>query len=204
MEFFIELNKLFKIFVFVFVNFLTFAPIKNDIVNKTNYDLTKIKAFVFDIDGVLSPASIPLHPSGEPMRIINTKDGYAMQLAAKKDFILGIITGGDSSAIRTRFEALGFSYIITKAKSKINDFRVFLQKTGLELDEVCYVGDDIPDLEIMQVAGLPVCPADAVPEIKKISRYISYKDGGMGVGRDIIEQVLKAQGKWMQDDAFTW
>jgi len=172
--------------------------------NSINYDLTKIKAFIFDIDGVLSPASIPLHPSGEPMRIINTKDGYAMQLAAKKGYILGIITGGDSSAIRTRFETLGFTYIITKAKSKIKDFRVFLQKTGLDLDEVCYVGDDIPDHEIMQVVGLPVCPADAVPEIKKISRYISSKDGGMGVGRDIIENVLKTQRRWMQDDAFIW
>ena len=172
--------------------------------SKINYDLTKIKAFIFDIDGVLSPASIPLHPSGEPMRIVNTKDGYAMQYAAKNGYILGIITGGDSSAIRTRFEALGFTYIITKAKSKIKDFRIFLQKTGFDLDEVCYIGDDIPDLEIMQVVGLPVCPADAVPEIKKISRYISSEDGGMGVGRDIIEQVMKAQNKWMQDDAFTW
>ena len=170
-----------------------------------NYDLTKIKAFIFDVDGVLSPASIPLHPSGEPMRIINTKDGYAMQLAAKKGYILGIITGGESAAVRIRFENLGFSYIYTKAKNKITDFRNFIQKTGLDIDEICYVGDDIPDYEIMQAVGLSVCPADAVPEIKEISRYISSKSGGMGVGRDIIEQVLKAQKKWMQDDdAFGW
>ena len=170
-----------------------------------NYDLTKIKAFVFDVDGVLSPASIPLHPSGEPMRIINTKDGYAMQLAAKKGYLLGIITGGESAAIRIRFENLGFSYIYTRAKNKISDFRDFIQKTGLTIEEICYVGDDIPDYEIMQVAGLPACPADAVPEIKEISKYISHKAGGMGVGRDIIEQVLKVQGQWMQDDdAFGW
>ena len=170
-----------------------------------NYDLEKIKAFIFDVDGVLSPASIPLHPSGEPMRIINTKDGYAMQLAAKKGFILGIITGGESAAVRIRFENLGFSYLYTKAKNKITDFRNFIQKTGLDIDEICYVGDDIPDYEIMQVVGLPVCPADAVPEIKEISCYISPKLGGMGVGRDIIEQVLKVQGKWMQDDDdFGW
>ena len=170
-----------------------------------NYDLTKIKAFIFDVDGVLSPASIPLHPSGEPMRIINTKDGYAMQLAAKKGFLLGIITGGESAAVRIRFENLGFSYIYTKAKNKITDFHNFIQKTGLGTEEICYVGDDIPDYEIMQVVGLPVCPADAVSEIKEISRYISPKQGGMGVGRDIIEQVLKAQKKWMQDDdAFGW
>jgi 3-deoxy-D-manno-octulosonate 8-phosphate phosphatase (KDO 8-P phosphatase) len=173
-------------------------------VSSINYNLSKIKAFVFDVDGVLSPASIPLHPSGEPMRVINTKDGYAMQLAAKKGFILGIITGADSASIRIRFESLGFKFIYTKAKKKISDFHDFIQKTGLNPDEICYVGDDIPDYEIMQTVGLPACPADAVPEIKKISRYISPKSGGMGVGRDIIEQVLKVQGKWMQDDAFGW
>jgi len=174
-------------------------------VSNINYDLTRIRAFIFDVDGVLSPASIPLHPSGEPMRIINTKDGYAMQLAAKKGYLLGIITGGDSAAIRIRFESLGFSYIYTKAKNKIIDFRNFMHKTGLASDEICYVGDDIPDFEIMRVVGLPACPADAVPEIKEISRYISPKAGGMGVGRDIIEQVLKVQGQWMQDDdAFGW
>lgn len=169
------------------------------------YDLTKIKAFIFDVDGVLSTASIPLHPSGEPMRIINTKDGYAMQLAVKKAYILGIITGGDSPSIRLRFEKLGFNYIYTKAKNKINEFHDFISKTGLNLDEICYVGDDIPDYEIMQMVGLPVCPADAVPEIKEISRYISPYPGGMGVGRDIIEQVMKVQGKWVLDDeAFGW
>jgi len=174
-------------------------------VSSINYDLTKIKAFIFDVDGVLSPASIPLHPSGEPMRIINTKDGYAMQLAAKKGYIMGIITGGESAAIRMRFESLGFSHIYMKARNKIVEFNDFIQKTGLDLDEVCYVGDDIPDFEIMQIVGLPACPADAVPEIKKISRYISYLAGGMGVGRDIIEQVLKVNKQWMQDkDAFGW
>jgi len=178
---------------------------QNNNMSSINYDLTKIKAFIFDVDGVLSPTSIPLHPSGEPMRIINTKDGYAMQLAAKKGYILGIITGGDSAAIRMRFETLGFNYIYTKSKHKINDFHTFIQKTGLELNEVCYVGDDIPDYKIMQIVGLPACPADAVPEIKAVSRYISPINGGMGVGRDIIEQVLKVQGKWMQDeDAFGW
>ena len=170
-----------------------------------NYDLTKIKAFLFDVDGVLSPAFVPVHPTGEPMRIINTKDGYAMQLAAKKGFILGVITGGESAAIRMRLESLGFTYIYTRAKNKINELHHFIQETGLKSDEICYVGDDIPDYKVMKMVGLPVCPADAVGEIKKISRYISPTVGGMGVGRDIIEQVLKAQGKWMQDDeAFEW
>jgi 3-deoxy-D-manno-octulosonate 8-phosphate phosphatase (KDO 8-P phosphatase) len=170
-----------------------------------NYDLTKIKSFVFDVDGVLSPEAIPLHPTGEPMRIINTKDGYAMQLAVKNGFQLGIITGGDSNAIRIRFESLGFQHIYLKAKHKLDNFYDYLEKTGLKAEEVCYVGDDIPDYKIMKIVGLAACPADAVPEIKEIARYISRKTGGMGVGRDIIEQVMKAQGKWMQgDDAFGW
>ena len=169
-----------------------------------NYDLTKIKAFVFDLDGVLSPVTITVHLSGEPMRTVNTRDGYAMQLAARNGYILAIITGADSEAIRLRFTNLGFNYIYTKAKVKIIDFRNFLQKTGLNLEEICYVGDDIPDYEIMKIVGLPVCPADAVPEIKEIARYISPVAGGAGVGRDVIEHVMKAQRKWMQEDAFIW
>jgi len=169
-----------------------------------NYDLKKIKGFIFDVDGVLSPDSIPLHPSGEPMRVINTKDGYAMQLAAKKGFQLAIITGGDTQAVRIRFENLGFQHVYLKAKHKLNEFNDFLSKTGLKPEEVCYVGDDIPDYEIMKIVGLPACPADAVPEIKEISKYISHKEGGKGVGRDIIEQVLRAQDKWMKADAFGW
>ena len=169
-----------------------------------NYDLNKIKAFVFDVDGVLSPDCIPLHPSGEPMRIINTKDGYAMQLAAKQGYKLAIITGGETNAVKKRFESLGFQYIYLKARHKINEFHDFLEKTKLHPDEICYVGDDIPDYQIMEIVGLPACPSDAVPEIKAISKYISHKKGGDGVARDIIEQVLKVQNNWMQSDAFAW
>jgi len=169
-----------------------------------NFDLTKIKAIVFDVDGVLSPDSVPLRATGEPMRIINTKDGYAMQLAVKQGIVLGIISGGESVAVRKRFEGLGFQHIYMKSRSKMSDFQDFLQKTGLSAEEVCFVGDDIPDYEVMQKAGLAACPADAAPEIKAISTYISPKTGGQGVGRDIIEQLLKAQGKWMQTGAFAF
>jgi 3-deoxy-D-manno-octulosonate 8-phosphate phosphatase (KDO 8-P phosphatase) len=170
-----------------------------------NYDLNKIKAFIFDVDGVLSPESIPLDISGEPLRIVNTKDGYAMQLAAKTGFQLCIITGGDSKGVQVRFEKLGFQHIYLRAKDKIKMYNDFVAKTGLKDEEICYVGDDIPDYEIMKVVGLPACPADAVPEIKEIALYISPKGGGQGVGRDIIEQVLKVQGIWMKDDeAFGW
>ena len=169
-----------------------------------NYDLTKIKGIVFDVDGVLSPDTIPLHPSGEPMRVINTKDGYAMQLAVKQGLILGIVTGGDTAAVRKRFETLGFQHIYSRSRNKLTDFLDFLEKTGLSPEEVCFVGDDLPDYEAMQKAGLAACPADAAPEIKAIAQYISHKSGGQGVGRDIIEQVLKAQDKWMQANAFAF
>ena len=169
-----------------------------------NFDLTKIKAIVFDVDGVLSPDIIPLHPTGEPMRVINIKDGYAMQLAVKQGFILGIITGGDTLAVKKRFESLGFQHIYMRSRNKLNDFLDFLQKTGLSAEEVCYAGDDLPDYEVMQKSGLPVCPADAAPEIKAISKYVSHKNGGYGVGRDIIEQILKVNGKWLKSNAFSF
>jgi len=172
--------------------------------NNINYDLTKIKGIIFDVDGVLSPESIPLHPSGEPMRIINTKDGYAMQLAVKQGIILGIVTGGDTPAVRIRFESLGCQFIYMRSRNKLKDFQDFLEKTGFTPEETCFVGDDLPDYEVMKFAGLSACPADAVPEVIAISKYVSHKSGGMGVGRDIIEQVLKAQGKWMQANAFAF
>jgi len=169
-----------------------------------NYDLNKIKGFLFDVDGVLSSSIIPLHPSGEPMRMINIKDGYAIQLAVKQGYILGVITGGNTDAVRIRFENLGLKHIYMKSAIKMKDFNDFIEKTGLLPEEVAFAGDDIPDYEVMQQVGLPACPADAAPEIKAISKYISKKNGGDGVGRDIIEQVMKAQGKWMQDHAFGW
>jgi 3-deoxy-D-manno-octulosonate 8-phosphate phosphatase (KDO 8-P phosphatase) len=128
-----------------------------------HFDLTKIKGIVFDVDGVLSPDAIPLHISGEPMRVINTKDGYAMQLAVKQGIILGIISGGDTAAVRIRFESLRVQHIYMRSRDKLTDFLDFLEKTGLQAEEVCFVGDDIPDYKTMQQAGLPACPADAAP-----------------------------------------
>ncbi|MCL2649673.1 MAG: HAD hydrolase family protein [Candidatus Azobacteroides sp.] len=169
-----------------------------------NFDLTKIKSIIFEVDGVVSTDISPLHPTGEPMRMINTKDGYAMQLAVKQGIILGIISGCDTLAVKKRFEGLGFQYLYLNSKNKMTDFQDFLQKTGLLPEEICYVGYDIPDYEVMQIVGFPACSADAVPEIKAIAKYISSKNGGEGVGRDIIEQLLKTQGKWMQSNAFAF
>lgn len=169
-----------------------------------NYDLKKIKAFVFDVDGVLSCNFIPLYPNGDPMRTVNIKDGYAMQLAIKKGYQIAIITGAYTEAVNVRYSRLGITYIYTRSAVKINDFYDFLEKTGLKADEVLYAGDDIPDYEVMQSVGLPVAPADAASEIKNIAKYISPYNGGQGVARDVIEQTMKAQGHWMGDEAFGW
>ena len=169
-----------------------------------NYDLTRIKAFVFDVDGVLSREVIPLSPDGDPMRTVNIKDGYALQLAVKKGYHVAIITGAYTEAVRVRFSRLGITHIYLKSAIKIRDYQDFLSKTGVQPEEVMYAGDDIPDYEVMQLAGLPVAPADAAPEIKQIAKYISSCKGGEGVARDVIEQTLKAQGHWMGQEAFGW
>ena len=169
-----------------------------------NYDLTKIKGIAFDVDGVLSPSVIPLHPNGEPMRCANIKDGYAIQLAAKLGYELAIITGGNTESVQKRFVGLGVQNVIMSASRKIDHFNAWLERTGLKPEQVVYVGDDIPDYEVMQKVALPIAPADAATEIKAIAKYISPKKGGEGVARDIIEQVLRVQGNWMHAEAFGW
>lgn len=169
------------------------------------YDLTKIKALVFDVDGVLSQNTIPMDAEGQPLRTLNIKDGYAIQLAVKMGLQLGIITGGKGEQVRKRYEYLHVQHIYIASSVKIRDLHDLMQKAGVEPDEVLYMGDDIPDYEVMQVVGLPVCPADAAPEVKAISKYVSPFLGGCGAARDVIEQVLRAQGKWMSTaTAFGW
>ena len=170
-----------------------------------NYNLKKIKAIVFDVDGVLSAETITMSSEGEPLRTVNIKDGYAIQLAQKMGLRIAILTGGNTNAIRTRYENLGVQDIYMKCSVKITTFEEFLEKYQLSADEVIYVGDDIPDYEVMKRCGCPCCPADACSDIKAISLYISDRKGGYGCGRDIVEQVLKAQGKWLSDaKAFGW
>lgn len=171
-----------------------------------NYDLTKIKALVFDVDGVLSANTVILiGTDGQPHRTANIKDGYALQLAAKKGLDLAIITGGRSLAVQARYENLGIKHIYMGVGVKINCFRAWCNEKGYSLDEVLYMGDDIPDYEVMKACGCPVCPQDAATEIRDISCYVSDRNGGEGCVRDVIEQVLKAQGKWMETaDAFGW
>lgn len=170
-----------------------------------NYDLSRIKALAFDVDGVLSSTTVPLHPSGEPMRTVNIKDGYAIQLAVKKGIRIAIITGGRTEAVRIRFAGLGVTDLYMGSAVKIHDYRAFRDKYGLADDEILYMGDDVPDIEVMRECGLPCCPKDAAPEVKSVACYISHKEGGYGCGRDIVEQFLKVKGLWMADEkAFGW
>lgn len=170
-----------------------------------NYDLGKVKAVVFDVDGVLSRQTITLSESGLPMRTVNIKDGYAIQLAQKLGLRIAIITGGKSEAIRVRYEGLGVEDIFMGCGVKIKVYRDLLAKYQLSDSEVVYVGDDIPDYEVMRQCGCPCCPADACADIKEISTYVATATGGDGVGREVIEQVLRAQGKWLSDEkAFGW
>jgi len=168
------------------------------------YDLSRIKAIIFDVDGVLSKNVIGMSENGEPLRTVNIKDGYALQLAVKKGYLLAIITGAYTDAVRMRFERLGLQHIYMKSAVKMADYEDFVVKTNLRDEEIAYVGDDIPDYEVMKRAGLAIAPADAAPEIKAIAHYVSPINGGEGVAREIIEQVMKVQGTWMADDAFGW
>lgn len=169
------------------------------------YDLTKIRAVAFDVDGVLSPSTIPMSSEGEPLRMVNIKDGYAMQLAVKKGLRLAIITGGNSEAVAVRYRNLGIDDVFLSASSKLPVLEQWMAANGLAPDEVAYIGDDIPDLPAMRAVGLAVAPADAAVEVKESACYISPAEGGHGVARDVLEQVMKARGMWMTHaDAFGW
>ncbi len=167
-------------------------------------DLQKVKAFVFDVDGVYSSSKILLHPSGDLMRSMHIKDGFATQYAIRKGYPIAIITGGNSESVRERFHKLGVKDIYLGSFHKMQDFEHFTSRYGLEAANILYMGDDLPDYPVMKIVGFPTCPSDAVEEIKAVARYISDKPGGEGCVRDIIEQVMRLHGKWMQEDAFRW
>jgi 3-deoxy-D-manno-octulosonate 8-phosphate phosphatase (KDO 8-P phosphatase) len=170
-----------------------------------NYDLKLIKGIAFDVDGVLSPSTIPLSASGEPLRMVSIKDGYAMQLAVKHGLRIAILSGASSNAVEVRFKALGVQDIYMGSAVKLPIFQEWMKKYGFAREQVAFVGDDIPDLHVLAAAGLSVAPADAAAEIKDVVKYISPRNGGYGVARDLLEQVMKAQGLWLDDKhAFGW
>lgn len=170
-----------------------------------NYDLKKIRAFAFDVDGVLSPSTIPMSSDGEPLRMVNIKDGFALQLAVKRGFKIAIITGGKSKAIPARYESLGVSDVFQGTSHKLPVLIDWMKSNNLNEEQVIYMGDDIPDIPAMKAVGLPCAPADAAPEVRAIAEYITPQTGGYGCVRRVIEEVLKAQSLWIDDaDAFGW
>ena len=130
---------------------------------------------------------------------MNTKDGYAISSALKQGYKICIISGGSNEGVRSRLEKLGVKDIFLGTHEKVSFLKDYITKNNLSTNELMYVGDDLPDYQVMQLVALPCCPQDAVPEIKAISKYVSHKNGGKGVVRDVIEQVMKAQGKWMKN-----
>ena len=167
-------------------------------------ELSKVKAFVFDVDGVLASSRVILHPGHEMIRSMNIKDGYAIQYAVRKEYPVAIITGGNSDSVGKRFKNLGVTDIYLRSRNKMDDLHHFIAKREINKENILYMGDDLPDYLVMQEVGFPTCPSDAVEEIKSISTYISDKAGGEGCVRDVIEQVMRLQGRWMEPDAFTW
>ncbi|MGD9977474.1 MAG: KdsC family phosphatase [Bacteroidales bacterium] len=158
--------------------------------------LADVKAFVFDVDGVFTDGTIIIHPSGELLRTSNTRDGYAVGVAVERGFPVAIISGGKSEAVSQRFRGLGVTDIYLGVSDKVDALDDFRFKYGIELSQILYMGDDLPDYEVLQRVGIPTCPLDAVPEVKQVSAYISSYSGGKGCVRDVIEQVLRLKGLW--------
>lgn len=166
--------------------------------------LLKVNTFIFDFDGVLTDGTVLVLESGEGLRPANVKDGYALQLARKKGYRVAIISGGWSATMKIRLESLRIEDIFLGVDRKLEVYQKYLADHHLSPEQVLYMGDDIPDIEIMAQAGVPTCPADAAEEVKQLAAYISHQPGGKGCVRDVIEQVLKVQGLWMNDDAYHW
>ena len=160
-----------------------------------------ITTFIFDVDGVLTDGTVQLLPGGELSRKMNVKDGYALQLAVKKGYRVVIISGGRSESVVSRLQGLGIKDIYVNATNKQERLQDYVLEHDLVWQDLLFMGDDIPDYRAMQLVGLPVCPADAVPEIKSISRYISPQTGGNGCVREVIEKVLKLNGHWEIDES---
>ncbi|MBF25467.1 MAG: 3-deoxy-D-manno-octulosonate 8-phosphate phosphatase [Flavobacteriales bacterium] len=159
-------------------------------------DLKQIKAFVFDVDGVLTNGNLYVFPGGKFIRKMNAKDGYALKLAIQKGYKVGIITGGRDEEIKLRFEQLGVHEVYLNANDKLPKLIDFMKKNNLKQDQILYMGDDIPDIEVLKYAYVSCCPKNAVNEVKNICNYISSKNGGEGCVRDIIEQTMKVNKKW--------
>ena len=165
--------------------------------------LNHISTFIFDIDGVLTDGTVyPYH--GELLRGLNSKDGYAIQYAVKKGYKVFIITGGNSEDVKTSLIHLGVTEVHLRSSHKVKVYEQLKEKHGFTDEEALYMGDDLPDYQVMQIVGMAACPQDAAIEIKHISHYQSPYFGGKGCVRDMIEQTLRVRGDWFQEEAFVW
>lgn len=172
----------------------------------TNYKeiLININTLIFDYDGVLTDGTVLTTENGDQLRTGFVRDGYALHMAIKKGYNVAIISGGTSASILKRCETLNLKDVYIGIGNKIETFQNYIKEKKIDTTQVLYMGDDIPDYKVMQMVGLAACPADAAEEIKSISKYISAYKGGHGCVRDIIEQLMKVQEKWMNEDAFEW
>jgi len=159
--------------------------------------LNQITTFVFDVDGVLTDGTINIMTNGELTRQMNVKDGYAMKIALNKGYRIAIISGGNNNGVKKRLNGLGIQDVYLEIYNKLETFNEYCKLYTIKPENVLYMGDDIPDAEVMKVVGLSCAPQDADSEIQLIAKYISHKKGGKGCVRDVIEQVLRVQNKWM-------
>lgn len=158
--------------------------------------MNTIDTFIFDVDGVLTDGTVHVSPTGEMLREMHIRDGFAMKAALESGYNVCIISGGSNEGVRIRLRNLGITDIHLASPDKVATFKEYTELYNIKAENVLYMGDDIPDYHVMQLVGLPTCPQDSAPEIKAISQYISHVNGGKGAVRDVIEQVMKVQGKW--------
>jgi len=166
---------------------------------ETNYKqlLNNVKAFIFDVDGVLTDGKLHISEKGELLRQMNVKDGYALKQALNKSYEICIISGGNNPAVKSRLQGLGIANVYLGVDDKMESLDEFSDIYDVPFENMCYMGDDIPDLPVMKAVGLATCPQNAVAEVKAISHYVSHRNGGDACVRDIIEQVLKVQHNWL-------
>ena len=158
--------------------------------------MNNITTFIFDVDGVLTDGTVHVSQTGEMLREMNIKDGFAMKAALETGYNVCIISGGSNDGVRIRLRNLGITDIHLGSPDKVATFKEYVELYNIKPEQVLYMGDDIPDYHVMQLVGLPTCPQDSSPEIKTISKYISHKNGGKGAAREVIEQVMKVHEKW--------
>lgn len=166
--------------------------------------LSQVNTFIFDYDGVMTDGTVYMDSNGDPLRTSNVKDGYALQLASKLGYHVAVISGAVVTNITKRLNMLGVKDVFTGVPDKVVKLKEYMEDNRLRPEQIVFMGDDIPDLRVMNMVGIPACPADAALEVKEASVFVSHYPGGRGCVREVIEQTLKAQGKWMTAEAYSW